>query len=95
LPNRNSAIVEFENGQKELMQLQDLDWWAPSGTQNKTIQEGINYRPGLGCEWYVKVEQSTWERLREYQKSVGCLTPDAVINRLLDEVENSFKLKNI
>lgn len=87
LPNRNSAIVEFENGQKELMQLHDLDWWAPSATQNQTVQEGINYRPGLGCEWYVKVKQSTWERLIEYQKSVGCLTPDAVINRLLDEFE--------
>jgi len=95
LPNRNSAIVEFENGQRELMQLQDLDWWASSATQNKTVIEGINYRPGLGCEWYVKVEQSTWERLIEYQKSVGCLTPEAVIKKLLDEATNSFKPKNI
>ena len=95
LPNRNSAIVEFENGQRELIQLQDLDWWAPSTTQDKTVKEGINYRRGLGCEWYVKVEQSTWERLIEYQKSVSCLTPDAVIKKLLDEVKNSLKPKNI
>lgn len=94
LPNRDSAIVEFESGKRELIQLENLDWWSPSSTQVKKVQEGINYHPGNGCEWYVKVEQSTWDRLIEYQKSVGCLTLDAVINGLLDKVQNSWELNN-
>jgi hypothetical protein len=30
-----------------------------STKSNKKYKEGVNYRAGLGCEWYVKIEQST------------------------------------
>jgi hypothetical protein len=47
-------------------------------------REGINYQPGLGCEYYVRVQQSTWEQLKQYQESIGMATPDGAILRLLE-----------
>ncbi|GAB4241201.1 MAG: hypothetical protein Kow0049_29650 [Stanieria sp.] len=38
-------------------------------------QEGLNYQPGNnGCEWYIKVEQSTYEQLKDYQQLNGLPT---------------------
>ena len=50
----------------------------------KMKKEGLNYKPGLGCEWNVKVEQSTWKRLQECQAKLGTATLDGAINRLID-----------
>jgi hypothetical protein len=51
------------------------------------LREGINYKPGnSGCEHYVKVEQSTWESLKQYQEEVGTVTVDAAIARMLEEL---------
>jgi hypothetical protein len=51
------------------------------------IKEGLNYKAGNGgCEWYVRVEQTTWEKLLEYQAHVGTATLDSAIKRLLERV---------
>lgn len=75
LPNRESAIVELDSGERELIYRRDLDLELEESTQKtsddlrKKLVEGVNYQPGLGCEYYVKVQQSTWEKLKEYQES--------------------------
>jgi hypothetical protein len=47
-------------------------------------QEGLNYKPGnLGCEWYVKVEQSTYEQLKDYQELNGLSSLNNAIVSLL------------
>ena len=61
--------------------------------KNKSIKsqkkEGLNYKPGLGCEWYVKVNQETYEKIKDYQARLGIATLDRVINELLDLAQNT------
>ncbi len=47
-------------------------------------KEGINYQPGLGCEWTITVQKETYERIKDYQARLGIATLDRVINELLD-----------
>ena len=53
------------------------------------VKEGLNYKAGNGCEWYVRVEQATWERLLGYRNRVGTATIDGAIKRMLESIENS------
>ncbi|MDJ0532727.1 MAG: ParB/RepB/Spo0J family partition protein [Xenococcaceae cyanobacterium MO_207.B15] len=61
--------------------------------KNKSIKpqkkEGLNYKAGLGCEWYVKVNQETYERIKDYQGRLGIATLDRVINELLDLAQDT------
>ena len=90
LPNRESAIVELDSGERELIYKRDLDLELEKSTQKQSdssprkFVEGVNYQPGLGCEYYVRVQQSTWERLKEYQERIGIATLDGAILRLLE-----------
>ncbi|AFZ38004.1 hypothetical protein Sta7437_4542 (plasmid) [Stanieria cyanosphaera PCC 7437] len=53
-------------------------------TSSSQKQEGLNYKPGNnGCEWYVKVEQSTYEQLKNYQEQNGLPTLNSAIFSLL------------
>lgn len=52
-------------------------------------QEGINYTPGQGCEYYVRLDEITWKKLQAYQESVGSATLGGAVARLLDQVYES------
>ena len=58
----------------------------PRKRGKKQLTEGINYQPGLGCEYYVRLEAETWERLCQYQQQEGTVTLGGAIARLLDRV---------
>ena len=58
---------------------------STSHRESKPLREGLNYRPGNGCEHYVKVEPATWEQLKQYQEEVGTATVDGAIARMLSE----------
>jgi hypothetical protein len=63
-------------------------------TLNKNPKEGLNYRPGFGYQWYIRVEQSTWEKLLEYQTHFDTFTLDGAIKRLLDLASTHFGCRN-
>ena len=76
----------------EIPQLESLTHPPPKKKSSKTspslTTEGINYKPGnpgYGCEWYVRVEQETYQRLQQYQQKMGTATLDGAITRILDE----------
>jgi hypothetical protein len=46
--------------------------------------EGINYVPGVGVEWYIRVDDATWNSLNEYALRVGAATLGGAIARLLE-----------
>ncbi len=53
---------------------------------NKQIEEGVNYIPGMGCEFYVRLNQETWNKLNEYAEYVGTASLNGAVTRLLSEV---------
>ncbi len=55
---------------------------------HKQIKEGINYKPGIGCEFYVRVSQETWEKLNKYAEYIGTASLNGAVARLLNEVNN-------
>ncbi|MGL6344550.1 MAG: hypothetical protein ACRC80_36050, partial [Waterburya sp.] len=60
-------------------------------TSSNNRKEGLNYKPGNnGCEWYVKVEQSTYEQLKSYQELNGLLTLNSAISSLLSQLNKEF-----
>jgi hypothetical protein len=58
---------------------------STSDPDSKQLREGLNYQHGKGCEHYVKVEQATWEQLKQYQEEVGTATLDGALTRMLSE----------
>ena len=38
---------------------------------HKQLKEGISYKQGIGCEFYVRVSQETWEKLNKYAEYIG------------------------
>ena len=62
-----------------------------SGNKNenhKQLNEGINYKQGMGCEFYVRVSQETWEKLNKYAEYIGTASLGGAVARLLNEVNN-------
>ena len=60
-----------------------------SGKKNrnhKQVEEGVNYLPGMGCEFYVRLSQETWNRLNKYAEYVGTASLNGAVTRLLSEV---------
>ena len=53
---------------------------------NKQIEEGVNYKQGIGCEFYVRLNQETWNKLNEYAEYVGTASLNGAVARLLSEV---------
>lgn len=87
LPNPYAAIILFDDGNREML---GSDFLSPKTIDPKfQVKEGLNYRAGNGCEWYVRVEQATWERLLGYRNRVGTATIDGAIKRMLESIENS------
>jgi hypothetical protein len=93
LPNPSSAIVELDGGERELIYRRDLEKRSPSSMTQKSQREqacpreGINYKPNGCSEYYVRVSQTMWKRLEEYQHLVGAATMEGAIERLLGERE--------
>ncbi len=90
IPNRYSAVVEFSPGERELIQLKDLDLPHQPKPQRPSkkeiiIKEGLNYKAGWPCKWYVEVEEKTYKGLQEYREKVGTVTLDGAIARFLEE----------
>ena len=85
--NNRSVIVEFKNQkQSEPIDLKDLEIQRMVDKNGKvaTPSEGINYVPGVGVEWYVRVDESTWNKLDRYAKQIGTATLGNAIARLLE-----------
>jgi hypothetical protein len=74
-----SVVAEIEGNQ--------LDRCLKKTSSTKQ-SEGLNYRSGLGCEWYVKVEQSIYQQLMDYQAKKGLPTLNSTISNLLELVED-------
>ncbi|BAU67553.1 hypothetical protein STA3757_49750 (plasmid) [Stanieria sp. NIES-3757] len=79
-------LVAKIQGKSNLKQQQ-----VSSGTKNenhKQLNEGINYKQGMGCEFYVRVSQETWEKLNKYAEYIGTATLNGAVARLLNEVNH-------
>ncbi len=48
-----------------------------------TTVEGLNRIPGMGLEWYVKVDEETFLALQKIKEEDGAPTIGAVVKRLL------------
>ena len=83
-------MVAFDNDQRELIRLQDLDLPSlskPQKPQKKEIliKEGLNYKAGQGCKWYVEVEEEVYKGLQIYQKRLSTPTLNGAFSRFLVE----------
>lgn len=79
-----SDLVAKIQGKSKLKKRQ-----VSSGNKNenhKQLNEGINYKQGMGCEFYVRVSQETWERLNKYAEYIGTASLGGAVARLLSEV---------
>ncbi len=85
LPLNGSAIVELDNQARELINLKDLEIQIPVSCNGRaaTPVEGPNRIPGMGLEWYVKVDEETFLALQNIKEEDGAPTMGAVIKRLL------------
>ncbi|MGK7898704.1 MAG: hypothetical protein AB4372_35095 [Xenococcus sp. (in: cyanobacteria)] len=87
ITNNRSVIVKFKNQkQSEPIDLKDLEIQriVDKNGQVSTPSEGINYVRGVGVEWYVRVDEETWNKLDRYAKQTGTATLGAAIARLLE-----------
>ena len=55
---------------------------------HKQLKEGISYKQGMGCEFYVRVSQETWEKLNKYAEYIVTASLGGAVARLLNEVNN-------
>jgi hypothetical protein len=78
-------VLEQTQGKKLNKQLLS----KKSTKSNKKYKEGLNYKAGLGCEWYVKIEQSTYEKFQEYRTRKGLPTLNSALVELLKLDENN------
>jgi hypothetical protein len=88
LPNPYAAIILFDDGNREMLVSDFLSPKTIDVSAKFQVREGLNYRAGNGCEWYVRLEQATWERLLRYRNRIGTATIDGAIKRMLESIEN-------
>ena len=87
ITNNRSVILEFKNPkQSELIDLKDLEIQRIVDKNGKVSApyEGVNYVQGVGVEWYVRVDEETWQKLDRYAKKIGTTTLGGAISRLLE-----------
>ena len=85
-----AVLVAFDDEQREFIRLKDLDLpelSKPQKPQKKEIliKEGLNYKAGEGCKWYVEVEEEVYKGLQIYQKKVSTPTLNGACSRFLVE----------
>jgi hypothetical protein len=84
IPSARIVKSVLEKNQEKMLNKQPS---SKKSTNSKTeYKEGLNYKAGLGCEWNVKVEQSTYEKLQKYQTKNGLPTLNSAIASLLQLV---------
>ncbi len=49
--------------------------------------EGVNRVPGVGLEWYVRLDEETWNELNDYAEKSQAVTLGSASARLLDSVD--------
>jgi hypothetical protein len=81
-------VVAFDNDQREFLRLEDLDLPSlsqPQKPQKKEIliKEGLNYKAGEGCKWYIEVEEKTYHQLQNLRTETGAITIDGALTRFL------------
>ncbi len=86
LPNNRSAVVELENQQRELIKIEALEIQRIVDKNGKVTSpnEGINYVRGVGLEWYVRLDEETWNKLNQYAQQVGTATLGSAVAQLLE-----------
>ena len=86
IPNNGNAIVELENKSRELIDLQDLEIQriVESNGTVKSPVEGPNRIPGMGLDWYIKVDEDTFKALDIYAREKGIPTLGLAVKRLLE-----------
>ena len=74
---------------KAIKEIDSID--NPTETnKNKEIQprfQEVNYQAGMGLEYRVKLDETTYNRLQSYQDKIGTASKNGAIARLLDEVD--------
>jgi hypothetical protein len=82
VPSARIVKSILEQSQEKMLNKQPSS--KKSTDSKREYKEGLNYQAGLGCEWNVKVEQSTYKKLKEYQIKNGLPTLNSAIVNLLD-----------
>jgi hypothetical protein len=59
----------------------------PQKPQKKEIliKEGLNYKAGEGCKWYIEVEEKTYNQLQNLRAETGAITIDGALTRFLSQ----------
>lgn len=91
-----TVIVAFDNDERDVINLTDLDLPTelskPILVNESTskpvkkeiiIKEGLNYKAGEGCRWYVEVSEENYQKLKVYKQKAGAVTTDGAIRRSL------------
>ena len=99
IPSPHSLVVAFDNDQREFLRLEDLDLPSlsqPQKPQKKEIliKEGLNYKAGEGCKWYIEVEEKTYHQLQNLRVETGAITIDGALTRFLPQTYNSPKFNS-
>jgi hypothetical protein len=86
----SQVVKEIQNQEKEKEKMDDfLTGKRQAKTSSNNRREGLNYKPGNnGCEWFVKVEQSTYKQLKDYQEQNGLPTLNSAISSLLSLINH-------
>ncbi len=86
IPNNRSVVLELDNQSRQLIDIKDLEIERVVDKNNKVTasSEGVNYVRGVGLEWYVRVDEATWNKLNKYAQKIGTATLGSAIARLLE-----------
>ncbi len=86
IPNNRSVVLELDNQSRQLIDIKDLEIERVVDKNNKVTasSEGVNYVQGVGLEWYVRVDEATWNKLNKYAQKIGTATLGSAIARLLE-----------
>ncbi|MEM7761261.1 MAG: hypothetical protein AAF298_24490 [Cyanobacteria bacterium P01_A01_bin.40] len=76
-----AEVIQHQPGQEQKSALATEDSVKPKFRE-------VNYQPGMGVEYTVKLDESTFFRLKQYQEKIGSATKCGAIARLLDGVES-------
>ena len=86
LPNSLSVIIMLEDSTRELINIKDLEMQRIVDKNGKVSapSEGPNRIPGMGLEWYVRLDEETWNKLNQYAQKVGTATLGSAVAQLLE-----------
>ena len=77
-------VNQLKNNSNDSTKDLDKQEMVDKNSKVSTPAEGVNYVPGVGIEWYVRVDEETWNKLNKYAEKIGTATLGSAINLLLD-----------